>query len=69
MSLRDQSCYTLTIQPSATDPNIIELVEVVGVKREARYARVKEAKGDGGQTYTTATYGEPNEFKQASSSS
>lgn len=58
MSLRDLACYTLNIQPSSTDPNIVELVEVEGVKREPRYARVKEPSVGPGENYTAGIYGE-----------
>lgn len=58
MSLRDQACYTLNLQPSATDPNVLELVEVDGVRREPRYARLKEVRVDLGETQSASIYGE-----------
>jgi hypothetical protein len=58
MSLRDQACYTLILKPSASDPNVVELVEVEGIKREPRYARVKEVRVDLGETQSASIYGE-----------
>lgn len=55
MSLRDQACYTLELQPSPSDPGLLELVEVVGVSKEPRYARVRESKD--GEAYSSALYG------------
>ncbi|OWZ28810.1 hypothetical protein C361_06554 [Cryptococcus neoformans Tu259-1] len=57
MSLRDKSCYTLTIHPSGTDPAVLELVESMGPatgNEEPRYARVKETRQDEG--YSSAIY-------------
>ncbi|WVQ85240.1 hypothetical protein IAT38_007405 [Cryptococcus sp. DSM 104549] len=55
MSLRDTSCYTLTLSPSPRDPAVMELVETVAVGRdEARYARVKERRE--GEVYSAAIY-------------
>ncbi|UOH85243.1 hypothetical protein LQV05_002062 [Cryptococcus neoformans] len=57
MSLRDKSCYTLTIHPSGTDPAILELVESMGPatgNEEPRYARVKETRQDEG--YSSVIY-------------
>lgn len=58
MSLRDKSCYTLTIHPSNTDPAIFELIESVGPatgNEKPRYARVKETRED--ESYSSAIYG------------
>lgn len=56
MSLRDTSCYTLTLIPSLQDPSVIELVEdYQNVKHESRYARVKE--NNEGEAYSAAIYG------------
>lgn len=58
MSLRDKSCYTLTIHPSGTDPAVLELVESMGPatgNEEPRYARVKETRQDEG--YSSVIYG------------
>jgi hypothetical protein len=57
MSLRDQSCYTLILQPSASDPSVVELVEINGIKREPRYARVKERRDDASEVYSAVIYG------------
>ncbi|KIR35467.1 hypothetical protein I352_01742 [Cryptococcus deuterogattii MMRL2647] len=57
MSLRDKSCYTLTIHPSNTDPAIFELIESVGPatgNEKPRYARVKETRED--ESYSSAIY-------------
>ncbi|KJE05046.1 hypothetical protein I311_01139 [Cryptococcus gattii NT-10] len=57
MSLRDKSCYTLTIHPSDADPAIFELMESVGPatgNEKPRYARVKETREDEG--YSSAIY-------------
>lgn len=55
MSLRDQACYTLQLQPSSTDPDISELHQVEGVRKEVRYARVKEVRE--GEVCSAAIYG------------
>lgn len=55
MSLRDQACYTLELQPSESDPAVLELLEVVGGSKQPRYARVKE--GREGEAYSSALYG------------
>lgn len=58
MSLRDKSCYTLTIHPSNADPAISELIESVGPatgNEKPRYARVKETRED--ESYSSAIYG------------
>lgn len=58
MSLRDKSCYTLTIHPYNTDPAIFELIESVGPatgNEKPRYARVKETRED--ESYSSAIYG------------
>lgn len=55
MSLRDQACYTLELQPSQVDPAVVELLEVAGASRERRYARVRESKE--GEAYSSALYG------------
>ncbi|ODN91992.1 hypothetical protein L198_05664 [Cryptococcus wingfieldii CBS 7118] len=57
MSLRDSSCYTLTICPHSADPAVVELVESFGPTKggeEPRYARVKEAQA--GEGYSAALY-------------
>ncbi|KAE8542855.1 hypothetical protein D1P53_000918 [Cryptococcus gattii VGV] len=57
MSLRDKSCYTLTIRPSNTDLAIFELIESVGPatgNEKPRYARVKETRED--ESYSSAIY-------------
>nr|KIR45892.1 hypothetical protein I312_04862 [Cryptococcus bacillisporus CA1280] len=57
MSLRDKSCYTLTIHPSNADPAISELIESVGPatgNEKPRYARVKETRED--ESYSSAIY-------------
>jgi hypothetical protein len=57
MSLRDASCYTLTINPTP-DPNMVEMVEVstTSVKGDTRYVRVKESRE--GEAYSGVVYGE-----------
>lgn len=58
MSLRDKSCYTLTIHASSTDPAVLQLVESMGPAtgyEEPRYARVKETRHD--ESYSSAIYG------------
>lgn len=55
MSLRDQSCYTLELQQSPSDPAVVELVELDGTRRESRYARVREGKH--GEAYSAAVFG------------
>ncbi|WVQ77076.1 hypothetical protein IAR50_006759 [Cryptococcus sp. DSM 104548] len=57
MSLRDSSCYTLTLRPHASDPSIVELVESFGPSsggEEPRYARVKETQAE--EAYSAALY-------------
>ncbi|EAL17444.1 hypothetical protein CNBM1370 [Cryptococcus deneoformans B-3501A] len=57
MSLRDKSCYTLTIHASSTDPAVLQLVESMGPAtgyEEPRYARVKETRHD--ESYSSAIY-------------
>lgn len=57
MALRDKACYTLSLVPSLRDPNVLELVEAgVGLKGEARYARVRETRD--GEVYSSVLYGE-----------
>ena len=58
MSLRDLSCYTLTLIPSLKDPTVIELVEhLQDGKEQSRYARVRENLE--GEACSAAIYGEP----------
>jgi hypothetical protein len=56
MALRDVSCYTLTIEPSSSDPSIVELVETSEGRKQPRYARVREARE--GEAYSSVIYGE-----------
>lgn len=55
MALRDLSCYTLTLSPSPTDPNITTLTTIENGREEARFARVRE-KAEG-EAYTSGIYG------------
>jgi len=55
MSLRDLACYTLTLQPHASDPNVTELVTVENGREEHRFARVREQRE--GEAYSSAIYG------------
>ncbi|KAK8866030.1 hypothetical protein IAR55_001181 [Kwoniella newhampshirensis] len=57
MSLRDTSCYTLTLRLSPSDSSVVELVESLGPAKgneEPRYARVRERKEN--ETYSAALY-------------
>ncbi|WWD17771.1 hypothetical protein CI109_102212 [Kwoniella shandongensis] len=58
MSLREASCYTLTLSPAAKDPAVVELLESFGPptkgKETPRYARVKERRED--EAYSAAVY-------------
>jgi hypothetical protein len=60
MALRDLSCYTLSIRPSATDRSLTELVELESDSQGAgtgtpRYARVIERRE--GEAYSSIIYG------------
>ncbi|WVO12711.1 hypothetical protein L204_100319 [Cryptococcus depauperatus] len=57
MALRDKSCYTLTLKPSAARSSVVELIESYGPARgdePPRYARVKETKEEEG--YSAAIF-------------
>ncbi|KAK4684448.1 hypothetical protein P7C73_g5732, partial [Tremellales sp. Uapishka_1] len=54
MSLRDTACYTLHIEPSSSDPTVLDFVQVSGTRKETRYARVFEKRA--GETYSAAIY-------------
>jgi len=59
MALRDKACYTLTLNPSPADPNMLELLEPPAPpsgKPEARYVRLRETRD--GEVYSGVIYGE-----------
>lgn len=62
MSLRDLACYTLSLIPSSTDPKVVELVETVQGKEQARFARVRERRE--GEVYTAVIYGMVSDFTE-----
>jgi hypothetical protein len=55
MSLRDLSCYTLTLKPHEQDPKVTELVSVENGREEHRFARVREVRD--GEAYSSSIYG------------
>jgi hypothetical protein len=58
MALRDKSCYTLTIQPSASQPGVTELIEFLvdgSPTSQAQYARLREDRE--GESYSSIIFG------------
>lgn len=58
MSLRDTSCYTLTLKPSASDPNVVDLLEhpdgTAGAG-QPKYARLLQ--NAEGEAYSAVIFG------------
>lgn len=60
MSLRDTSCYTLTLKPSESDPNLVDLVEQPdgpASTAQPKYTRLLQ-KAEG-EAYSAAIFGKP----------